>query len=73
MKPQTYLVCFSDGKGTRVRLYGPFVSETIAADFLDELPEPATPTGHKGIKPLSTFTHNEANEATQEILNSRAA
>lgn len=69
MKPQQYIVCYSDAKGARVHIYGPFVSERIAMDFSDELPEPLT--GHKGIKPMSTFTHNEGHLASEEILSAR--
>lgn len=69
MKPQQYLVCFSDAKGAKVHLYGPFVSERIAIEFMDDLPEPLN--GRKGVKPLSQFTHDETPLARDEILANR--
>jgi hypothetical protein len=69
LKPQQYIVCYSDAKGTKVHIYGPFVSDSIAADFCDDLPEPVS--GHKGIKPLSTYTQHEVLLAAGEILQAR--
>lgn len=69
MKPQQYLVCYKDKKNAKVHLYGPFVSETIAYNFCEELPDPVD--GLKGVKPLSTYTHDETSLAAQEILTAR--
>lgn len=69
MKPQQYLVCYKDDNGSKVRLYGPFVSETLAFNFCEELPDPVN--GLKGVKLLSTYTHNETSLAAEEILSAR--
>lgn len=66
MKQPQYMVCFSDRKGHGVKLYGPFVSETVAWTFADELPAPVD--GTKGVKATSQFTHDEAHLAKVEIL-----
>lgn len=70
MKQQTHMVYFKDARGTPSHFFGPFVSERLAYEFADELPEPQE-TGVKSVYPVSTYTFDEANLAAQEILSHR--
>lgn len=70
MKQLTYMVYFKDAKGAKSHFFGPFVSERMADEFSDDLPEP-TETGVKSVYAVSQYTANEANLASQEILSHR--
>lgn len=69
MKPPTHIVYYRDVKGGPLIIYGPFVSERIAAEFCDDLPAPLN--GFKAVHPVSTYTHNETELARDEILRKR--
>ena len=65
-----YLVIFRDGPKTRSYYYGPFVSESIANSFMDRLPEPSE-GGLKTFKFISPYNYDEADIASDVILNAR--
>lgn len=66
---QQHVVYYRDVKGGPLLIFGPFVSERIAAEFCDELPQPEN--GAKSTHPVSMFDHNEADKARDAILRRR--
>lgn len=66
---QQHVVYYRDVKGGPLQIFGPFVSERLAAEFCDELPEPVA--GVKNIHPVSMYDHTEAELAADEILRKR--
>lgn len=69
MKQLTYMLYYKDQKGKPSHFFGPFVSERMANEFADELPDPLD--GVKSVYPVSQYTSHEANLAANEILQSR--
>jgi hypothetical protein len=70
MKQLTYMLYYKDSRGKPSHFFGPFVSERLANEFADELPDPCE-NGVKSVYPVSQYTSNEANLAAQEILQHR--
>lgn len=70
-QPQ-YVIIYKDHATARNRYYGPFVSDSLAEDFMSDLPEPL-PGGLKVYKLVSPFTFDEARLASMEIMQSRNA
>lgn len=65
-----HIIAYKDSKSSKLILFGPFVSDNIANDFLDTLPEPLE-GGSKSLKPLSLFQATEAQSAHDQIMRER--
>lgn len=65
-----YIGVYKDGPSSRIRYFGPFVSQAITEEFLNDLPEPL-PGGAKSWKPLQPYMHHETGEATRSIMEER--
>lgn len=65
-----HIVVYRDNSKSRVKLYGPFVSLTMANDFMETLPSPML-GGSKSVKFISPYTHDEASLAAETILRER--
>lgn len=71
MKTQfQYITVYKDSAKAPVHCFGPFVSESLALTFMEDLPEPL-PGGTKSVKLLSLFAGHEVVEAGEQIIRER--
>lgn len=72
MKEQSqFIVIYKDSATARNQYYGPFVSDRMASDFMDTLPEPLN-GGLKTYKSMSPYTYDEADLARDVVLRQRS-
>lgn len=68
-KPQ-YVILYRDSPKTRSYVFGPFVTQTIADEFKDTLPEPLE-GGYKIRKHTEPQTYHEAQLVAFELVKQR--
>lgn len=70
MKPPSFLVEYRDSPRAQKLTFGPYATNTLATNFVEDLPEPL-PGGYKRYTTLQPFTHNEAHVVRDLILSKR--
>ena len=69
-KQSTYIAMYRDSPTARKMYFGPFVSVSIAADFVEGLPDPL-PGGFKKFSQTQPFGLSDLRSLSALILNSR--
>lgn len=66
MRSPQYLIVYKDSSRSKSHIFGPFVTQTIADDFSDELPEPLE-GGHKLRRYTEPQTYTEAKLVAEKL------
>lgn len=70
MRNPQYLVVYKDNPKAKAHIFGPFVNQTIADEFKEDLPQPLQ-GGYKIRKYTEPHTSSEAREASARLVAQR--
>lgn len=70
MRNPQYLILYRDSKRAKAHIFGPFVTQTIADKFKEDLPEPLE-GGYKLRRYTEPQTYNEAKSVALSLVKER--